>query len=219
MAAGGVVREKAFVRGGAANRIAPSVYSDQGPRSMEPSDGELIGKCRAGDKEAFGVIVNRYKKRAYYAALAIAGDHNEAMDLSQEAFVRAFRGIAKFDTSMTFFPWYYRTLKNLWINRGRKASKARFVSLSPGADDEPGLELPSAVEGPHDAVEKKELVAALAREMDHLDPEKREILHLRHFEEMSYHDIAHTLEIPEGTVMSRLHSARAALRARMEKYL
>jgi len=187
---------------------------------MEPSDGELIKRCQGGDKEAFGIIVNRYKKRAFYAALAITGEHNEAMDLSQEAFVRAFRGIGKFDTSMQFFPWYYRTLRNLWINRGRKAARAHFVSLSPkDGEEESQLEIPSTADSPHAAAERQELVAALSKEMEGLDAEKREILHLRHFENMSYHDIAATLEIPEGTVMSRLFSARAALRARMEKYL
>jgi RNA polymerase sigma-70 factor, ECF subfamily len=186
----------------------------------EPTDGQLIERVQKGDKEAFGAVVERYKKRAYYAARNITGDHNEAMDLSQEAFVRAFRGIAKFDTSMDFFPWYYRTLRNLWINRGRKASKAHFVSLSPREDeDAPQLEIASSTDRPDVAAEKKELVAVLSREMGELDPDKREILHLRHVSNLSYKDIAKVLDIPEGTVMSRLFSARAALRERMGRYL
>ena len=188
--------------------------------NMEPGDGELIRRCQGGDKDAFGAVVKRYMKRAYYAALSLTGDHNEAMDLSQEAFVRTFRGIARFDTAQPFFPWYYRALRNLWINRGRKASRAHFVSISPKDDStDPQLDLPSVDDGPFVAIEKKEMSEALSREMNRLTPDKREILYLRHFENLSYRDIASTLDIPEGTVMSRLFAARQALRARMEKYL
>ena len=187
---------------------------------MEPSDGEIITRCQNGDKEAFGVIVRRYMKRAYYAALVIVGEHNEAMDLSQEAFVRAFKGVKRFDTSMPFFPWYHRILKNQWINRGRKGRGVKFRSLSPTDDDEQRqLEIESQAEGPFVAAEKGEMAEVLAREMDALDADKREILYLRHFENLSYREMAETLGIPEGTVMSRLHGARQALRARMEKYL
>ncbi len=142
------------------------------------------------------------------------------MDLGQEAFVRAFRGIRHFDTSQPFFPWYYRAMRNLWINRGRKARRARFVSISPRDDeDDPQLILPSTDKGPFVAAEKKEMVEVLSREMSGLDEDKREILYLRHFENLSYKEIAETLGIPEGTVMSRLFAARQALRAKMEKYL
>jgi RNA polymerase sigma-70 factor (ECF subfamily) len=189
---------------------------------MEPSDAELILRTQSGDKEAFGIIVRRYMKRAYHAALTIVGEYNEAMDLSQEAFARAYRGIKGFDTSMPFFPWYYRTLRNLWINRKRKDKGLRFTSLLHSEtqdEDTPALELASNDEGPYVAAEKGEMASVLVSEMAALDSEKREILHLRHFENLSYRDIALTLDIPEGTVMSRLHSARQALRDRMEKYL
>jgi len=187
---------------------------------MDPSDAELIVRTQAGDKEAFGIIVRRYMKRAYNAALAIVGEHHEAMDLSQEAFVRAYRGMKGFDTSMPFFPWYYRTLKNLWINRARKLRGIRTRSLSPPDDqDAAQLDVAAPDEGPFVSVEKKEMSQILAREMAALGADKREILYLRHFENLSYKEIARLLDIPEGTVMSRLFGARAALRARMEKYL
>ena len=187
---------------------------------MEPPDGELIERSKKGDRDAFGDIVRRYMKRAYHAALAISGEHSDAMDLSQEAFVRAYRGIKRFDTSRPFFPWYYRTLKNLWINRARKGRGVKFVSISAREDDARGaFDLPAPGEGPFVAAERSEMAQILAMEMDRLSPQKREILYLRHFEHLSYREIAETLEIPEGTVMSRLFAARAALRARMEKYL
>ncbi len=186
---------------------------------MDPSDRELIERSKGGDKDAFGDIVRRYMKRAYYAALAICGNDSDAMDLSQETFVRAFRGIKKFDTSRPFFPWYYRALKNLWINRMRKGRGVKVFSLSPRDDDRASPDLPSGQDGPFVAAHKSEMALLLAREMDNLAPEKREILYLRHFEHLSYREIAQTLAIPEGTVMSRLYAARAALRAKMEKYL
>jgi len=187
---------------------------------MEPSDGELIGRSQKGDKDAFGVIVRRYMKKAYYAAVTIVGEYNEAMDLSQEAFARAFRGIKSFDTSKPFFPWYYQTMKNLWINRARKGRGVRFTSLSQSPDgDERPIDIASSDEGPFAAAEKSERAAMIAREMNALDGEKREVLYLRHFENLSYREIAERLAIPEGTVMSRLHSARKALGERIERFL
>jgi RNA polymerase sigma-70 factor (ECF subfamily) len=187
---------------------------------MEPSDGELLARCQKGDTEAFGVIVRRYMKRAYYAAMSLVGNHHDAMDLSQEAFARTFKGIKRFDTSMLFFPWYHRTLRNLWINRGRKGRNVKFTSLSPSDDENaPQVEVASTDEGPFVAASKAEMSEALAREMAALEGEKREILYLRHFENLSYRELAETLGIPEGTVMSRLFAARQALRERMEKYL
>ncbi len=186
---------------------------------MTPSDRELLESAKKGDKDAFGDVVRRYMKRAYYAALAICGNHSDAMDLSQEAFARAYRGIRHFDTERAFFPWYYRTMKNLWINRHRRGRGLRFFSLSPPHGDKGAIDLPSDDEGPFQAAEKSEMAEVLARKMALLDTDKREILYLRHFENLSYRRIAETLEIPEGTVMSRLFAARAALRNRMEKYL
>jgi RNA polymerase sigma-70 factor (ECF subfamily) len=187
---------------------------------MEPSDGELLARCQKGDTEAFGVIVRRYMTRAYYAALALVGEHHEAMDLSQEAFARTYKAVKRFDLSKSFFPWYHKTLKNLWINRHRKGKGVRFTSLSPAEEDDgPHLEIASRDEGPFVAASKAETAEVLAREMGKLDPEKREILYLRHFDNLSYSQIAETLGIPEGTVMSRLFAARQALKGRMEKYL
>lgn len=186
---------------------------------MEATDRELLERAKRGDRDAFGDIVRRYMKRAYYAALAVCGEHNEAMDLSQEAFVRAYRGISKFDTDRPFFPWYYRTMKNLWINGHRKGRGVKFFSISQRQEDERPFDLPSDEAGPFVAAAKSEMAETLAREMDALDAEKREILYLRHFEHLSYREMAETLKIPEGTVMSRLFAARKALKARMEKYL
>jgi len=186
---------------------------------MDPTDRELLERAKGGDRDALGDIVRRYMKRAYYAALALCGEHNEAMDLSQEAFVRAWRGMKKFDTARPFFPWYYRTMKNLWINHHRRGRGVKFFSISRKSEDERPFDVPSGEEGPFVAAEKSEMAETIAREMDALDAEKREILYLRHFEHLSYREIAETLDIPEGTVMSRLFAARKALKGRMERYL
>ena len=103
---------------------------------MEPSDGELIARSQKGDREAFGTIVRRYMQRAYHSALALVGEHNDAMDLSQEAFVRAFRGIKGFNTALPFFPWYHKTLHNVWINRARKGRAVKMMPLSGGRGED-----------------------------------------------------------------------------------
>jgi len=92
-------------------------------------EGALILRCQAGEKQAYGELVNKYMKRAYYTALGLIGSPKAAMDLSQEAFIRAYRAIKRLDADKKFFTWYYRILKNLCLNYLRdRARQARPFS-------------------------------------------------------------------------------------------
>ena len=175
------------------------------------NDDALIRRIQAGEKDAYGELVRAYMQPAYYSALALVGTHDEAMDCSQQAFIRAWSSIRKFQAGRSFFTWYYRILRNLCLNRLRdRAAQARpFSELSPlfdvAAEDDPAQET--------DRVLLRERVReALAR----LRPEDREIIVLRDLDGYSYADIADLLEIPQGTVMSRLYYARKHLKDMLE---
>ena len=170
-----------------------------------------IEQCQAGRKEAYAYIVNRYKQRAYFIALSYTGSIDDAYDLSQDAFIKAFKHIKTFDTNKKFFTWFYQILKNLCLNyiRDRKVHQHSDV-----------LELEHlAVDGddPQSIAERNERKVMVWNALDHIKPEFREIILLKDFEDMSYREIADTLGIAEGTVMSRLYHARKSLKQTIEE--
>jgi len=187
------------------------------PESESSEDSALIERCRRGDKEAYGVLVQRYMKRAYATALAWVGSHNDALDLSQEAFVRAWRGLKHFNPEFRFFTWYYRILRNLCLNhlrnRKRRARPFSEVEKAQALED-----IPDEWSDPSILAEQDEQKAAVWKALAALKEHEREILILKDFQEMSYKEIAEALDCPVGTVMSRLYHARRALRERLVKY-
>jgi len=179
----------------------------------------LLEAAQGGERAAFGGIVQIYMQRAYYAALRLVGNHEDAQDVSQEAFVRAYRHLADFDVDRPFYPWFYRILRNLCINHLRKKSRRGYSISLDGDEENPGPPIPTADPDPSVLAERGETVDRLWREVAGLSPEHREIVLLREMEDLSYQEIADTLDVPIGTVMSRLHAARKELRRRMERYL
>ena len=180
------------------------------------NDTQAIALCQQGDRQAYGFLVERYKERAYYSALGIVGSHDAALDISQDAFVRAYRAIKRFDTGKQFFTWYYQILRNLCLNfvRDKKRHARSFSEI----DDH---KIKSISDDSQDAayrVEQNELKQALWNAMDDLKPHEREIIVLKDFQDSSYKEIADILDIPIGTVMSRLFNARKALKAKLERF-
>ncbi|MHC4731312.1 MAG: RNA polymerase sigma factor [Planctomycetota bacterium] len=166
--------------------------------SYGPPEDEVraIAACQKGDRDAYELIVRRYAARAIGVARAILRDAALAEDVAQEAFVRAFRAIRRFKVNEPFYPWLYRILKNACLTR---LKRRRRVEVSLDSEDAPPVAAPPS--DPAVTVSRKELRATID-----------EILHLAHFEELSYKEIAACLSIPIGTVMSRLWAARQALR-------
>jgi len=144
-------------------------------------------------------------KRAYFTALGFLGSHDSAMDMSQEAFIRAYRSYKKFDHTKNFFTWYYKILRNLCFNFIRDNKNKTDLSYIENREVE------GKSENPGDVVEKQELYDNLEVAISKLDFEEREIIILKEFEEHSYKEIAELLNIPIGTVMSRLYYARKKL--------
>ncbi|KAA3660568.1 MAG: hypothetical protein DWQ10_06400 [Calditrichaeota bacterium] len=179
-----------------------------------PSERELILRCQRGDKNAFGSLVKKYMQRAYYSALGFVGSHESALDLSQEAFVRAYRAIQRLDADRNFYTWYYTILRNLCLNFKRdKAKKAR--PFSEIGDNNLRTIADQSADTAYRA-ELHELQAAVWNALDRLTENEREIIILRDIQELAYNEIARILDIPIGTVMSRLYNARRSLRAQLD---
>jgi len=163
-------------------------------------------------KREFEVLVKNNMKRAYFSALGLLGSHDSAMDISQEAFIRAYRNFNKYDPKRKFFTWYYKILKNLCLN---------FIRDNKSRKEENYLEYKINVssDNPEKEVEQRELIDLLYKTISELNVDEREILVLREFEDYSYSEISEMLNIPEGTVMSRLYYARKKLYDKMKRKL
>lgn len=174
-------------------------------------DLEALLLCQQGDRQAYGVVVKKYMKRAYFTALALVGNRDDALDLSQEAFMRAYQALARFDLRQQFFTWYYRILRNICLNHLR--DHAKFINLSE-------TEEPEMVDGDADPAalaERNDLSERLWKALGSLCADHREMIILKDLEGCSYKEIAERLGIPPGTVMSRLFNARKQLKNKLEK--
>ena len=183
----------------------------------EQSDADLALKAKRGNIDAFGELVERYKERAYMIALGFVGSPDDAMDLSQEAFVKAFKGMRTFKDGADFYPWFYAVLRNTCFNFLRRRKTRRESSLD--AAQEYGFDVADVAPDPSTTLERKEMRALVRAEIDKLAPVHKEILLLRHFELLSYKEMADVLGCPIGTVMSRLYAARQALKVRLTCYM
>lgn len=183
----------------------------------DESERELLVRARAGDREAFAAVIRRHRSEALRIALGTLGNEEDARDLVQEATLRALKHIDRFDVERPFFPWFYRILRNLCFNliakRGRHG-ECPLVSEADGGVDPKGRE-----EDPFQHLVGSERAALIWSCLAELTADQREIVVLRHFRDLSYREIAELLDIPRGTVMSRLFYARGALRRALEAEL
>ena len=166
-------------------------------------------RCRRGSAEAFESLVNRYMKDAYFIALGFVGNREDAMDLSQEAFVRAYRNIKHIKPGRRFFPWFYQILKNLCISHLRKRRYRKASSLD--REDCPEVASTADCFSPDVVAARNETKDKVWQAISKLDPKHREVIILRHFQNMSYDQIAEALFCNKGTVTSRLYYARKRL--------
>ncbi len=174
---------------------------------------QWVHQAKQGDKQAFGKLVKAYMQKAYYIALSIVHNHEKAVDLSQEAFVKAYYAFDSFDEQRRFFPWYYRILKNACLGELRKNKHSvNFSVIGENIHDVKDDNISRQQEMEDD--ERKEQVWIA---MNKLKENEREILLLREIQGQSYEEIAQLLGCPQGTVMSRLYTARQALKKRLQK--
>ena len=182
------------------------------------TDGELIRKSRAGDRDAFGELVTRYQKRAFALAYSFLGNRDDALNISQECFIRIWRNLKRFKEKEPFYPWFYRILKNLCLSQVRKHSRRAEISLDEAFAGSM-YAIKDTADNPEEAVEIKERSEHLWKAIFNLKSEYREIILMRHFENLTYSEMVQALNIPKGTVMSRLYHARKKLASQLKEML
>lgn len=170
------------------------------------SDKVLVVKCLSGDKNAFGELVNKYQLPMYNTVLNIIQDTDDAKDILQRSFIKAWENLDSYNADFRFFSWMYRIVLNETLNSARK-KKSNPTELTDFLEQDT----------PHDKLVRKETVNRLAFAISKLNADSRAVILLRYFEDMSYAEMADVLEIDEKTVKSRLFSARLKLREALIK--
>jgi RNA polymerase sigma-70 factor (ECF subfamily) len=178
---------------------------------------ELIAKAKKGDMDAFESLVRKYQRLIYILCHRITGAHQTADDLSQDTFLKAYLGLPHFIDGRDFYPWIRRIALNNCFNLLKKWKRERPLVKEENVTRHHFL--PASQESPADSVQKKEMEHKFREAFDTLPANQRIIFSLRAFENLSYAEIAQTLRIPPGTVMSRLNRARKKLRVQMAEYL
>ena len=186
---------------------------------MKEDDILLIKECQAGQVSAFDRLVEIYRKQIYQLAYCITGNHEDADDISQETFVRAYRAIGDFEGKARFSTWLRRITINLSINHLKSESLRKNVtSGGEKLNGENFSEIPAAG-NPLENVEAEELAEQIKVAMDSLPVLEKVVFVLRVHQGLSYKEIAQSLGCPVGTVMSRLNRARRRLRNRLKNYV
>ena len=174
---------------------------------------QLMSATKRGDQAAFNELVCTLRGRAFSVARGLVGSRDDALELTQEAFLKTYRARETYRDGDPFLPWFHRILRNTCFSFLRKRNRLKAHSLTVGSEgEETEWEIVDEAGPVSEGLERSEAVAAFQAAFERLAARDREILSLRHFEELSYREIAHALEIPEGTVMSRLFHARRRLR-------
>jgi RNA polymerase sigma-70 factor (ECF subfamily) len=184
-----------------------------------PPDQTLIDQCLAGRREAFGQLVERYQHRLYHGLLHALGSAEDAQDIAQEAFVNAFEKLSSFKGQAAFYSWLFRIALNAAVSARRK-TRRMSVSVDSRRDEnglEPTDENPS--NEPSYAMDVSDRQRLVQRALAELSEEFRTALVLKEIEGMSYEEIAEVMEVPLGTVRSRIHRARLELRAKLAMLL
>jgi len=180
---------------------------------MEARTSAWMSRAKHGDTAAFDELTRTLRNRAFLLAQNWVGSRDDALELSQEAFLKTYRARDTYKDGEPFLPWFHRILRNTCYSFLRKTKRLKHVSLSAHSeDDESDWEIEGEQPAPDAALAADERAQAFWRGFRRLSARDREILSLRHFQELSYAQIARRLAIPEGTVMSRLFHARARLR-------
>ena len=183
-------------------------------------DNSLIEACRAGRTEAFGVLVQRYQDRLYPTMLRLTGGSEDALDLLQDAFLRAFEKLDRFQGESSFYTWVYRIAVNLALSGRRRRRVTARIGIGGGGRGE----APDPADDPSESdptlpLERAERDGLIQSALNALADDHRAVVVMKEFDGLRYEEIAGILGVPVGTVRSRLHRARLELRDRLQGLL
>ena len=178
------------------------------------SDAECVRKLQRGETDAFETLIRRHQKTIFNLVYRMLGDYDEAAEISQEAFLSAYRAIGNFRGDANFSTWLYRIALNHATTRRKSLNTLQQRSVpientEPASDPHPG---------PAESMEKKEIRQRVQQALNRLDPDDAAVILLRDLQDVPYEEVARVLEIPIGTVKSRLHRARLALKSELASY-
>lgn len=183
---------------------------------MPDTEQHLIQRAQKGDQEAFAVLVTEHQRYVYNLALRVIKNEEEALDLAQETFVRAWTALPNFRGGSKFRTWLYRIVTNLCYNRLPNLRRSLNELGDDVIADIPEKEI--AFDNPAHGFESRELRSYLHKAIDHLDENYRLLISLRYQNELSYEEIANMLNLPLGTVKTGLFRAKEQLRHALESY-
>ncbi len=188
-------------------------------------DINLVKRARNGDQDAFRQLVERYQRKLYSVAYSMVRNPEDAMDLTQDALVKAYRNLANFQGSSSFYTWIYRITVNICIDHLRKSGRFQSVDYDDTIRREEGgassgFISPSMLgQNPGKSLARKELIAQMQTALDTLSPNHRTAIVLREVEGLSYEEMAEVMGVSKGTVMSRLHHARKNMQTALSDYV
>jgi len=185
-------------------------------------DALLVARARDGDERAFRTLFERYHRRAYSLAYGMVHSSDDALDIAQEAFIKAHRYLDKFEGTSSFYTWFYRIVMNLAIDHIRKKKRARHVDFNDeigrGDDSTVGEDslMPSILgQNPGKSLARKQMREQVAVALEELSHNHRAVLVMREFEGLSYQEMADVMGCSKGTIMSRLFHARKNMQKRL----
>jgi RNA polymerase sigma-70 factor (ECF subfamily) len=185
-------------------------------RPEEFGDDELVISAQQGEREAFEVLVERYKQKAYRIAFDFTRDREEAKDLSQDAFLQAFSHLKGFDRRSSFYTWFYRILVNLCLDSRRRKGRVSWESLDEKTEKGSGLEkIANPGPSPDQEAMRGELSRRIGEALNTLPPKQRTVFLLKNHQGLSISEIAAIMKSAEGTIKAHLHRAVMSLRERL----
>jgi len=182
------------------------------------TDEELVTRATAGDLESFNQLVVRWERPIYALAYRTLGREEDARDVVQESFLRAFRGLKGFKGQAKFSSWLYRITLNLcrdWMRKSRRAPMIQVPESEDGLDM--AEQMPSQAESVEELVNRQQMSAAVAKAMAELPEEQRTAILMKEFHGLTFQEIADTLDCPLSTVKTRLYQGLSVLRRRLER--
>ena len=207
--------------------MAPTGELEKVPSPDEVPDDVLVTRARGGDKEAYRLLVEKYQGRVFAIAFEIVKNRQDAEDIAQESFVKAYLSLGSFKGESSFFTWLYRIVHNMaldvrrkLIRRGGETLEYDDIKASRGTDAAAavGVSSGTVIPGPQEVMMEREKAAVIQKALKEISDEHRSVVVLREVDGLSYDEIAKAIGVSKGTVMSRLFYARKKLQEALREY-